>query len=96
MFTPKQLEYFESQAIPASLATLGKLATVIRQLQSGDALGNPLPDTTKENLETQSVAMFQSLVQAFAGLSQAITALQVGNSSLIDQIIPIKKNKEKL
>ncbi len=88
MFTPKHLEYFESQAIPRSVAALNTLAQVIHQLQGGDALGNPLPQATKENLETQGIVLFSSLAQAFAGLSQAIAALQVGDSSLIDQIIP--------
>ncbi len=88
MFTPKQLEYFESQAIPRSMAALSTLAQVIRQLQSGDALGNPLPQATKDNLEAQGVALFSTLTQAFAGLNLSIIALQEGNSLLIDGIIP--------
>ncbi len=88
MFTAQQLTYFESQAIPQSMAKLGQFAQVIRQLQGGDALGNPLPNVVKENLEAQGVLMFSKLAQAFAELSQSIATLRVGDSSLIDLIIP--------
>ncbi len=88
MVNAQQLTYFESQAIPQSMAKLGQFAQVIRQIQSGDALGNPLPDAVKDSLETQCTLNFMELANAFVGLSQAIATLRVGDSTLIDQIIP--------
>ena len=87
MFTTKQLEYFK-QAIQRTYVTLSKLSGTCQQELEGDALGNPLPDAAKENLEAQGSLMFTELANAFAGLSQAIAALRVGDSSLIDRIIP--------
>lgn len=87
MFTDPQLVYFHS-AVMRTYGTLSKLAGVTLQLKDGDAMGNPLPDAVKANLEAQAIVKFSELAQAFAGLSQAIAALQIGDSSLIDLIIP--------
>lgn len=104
MFTPQQLEYFESQAIQRAINTLSNMLQPVRELQ-GDILAT-VPDVVKElwvkqgkelseleqiirdEKEASYILMFTELAQAFAGLSQAIAALRIGDSSLIDQIIP--------
>ncbi len=88
MFTDQQLKYFKDIAIQRTYVTLSKLSGVCQQLLEGDAMGNQLPLEAKKTLEVQANAKFTKLAEAFAGLSQAIAALRIGDSSLIDQIIP--------
>ena len=88
MFTNAQLRYFKESAIQRTYVALSRLSGVCQQLLDGDAMGNPLPDGVKANLEVQAVIEFSKLAQAFAGLSQSIAALKVGDRSLIDKIIP--------
>ena len=87
MLTQAQLVYLHS-AIQRTYGNLSQLSGAILQLQNGDAMGNPLPASVKASLEAQGIAKFQEIAQAFAGMSQAIAALQVGDSSLINKIIP--------
>ena len=87
MLTQAQLVYLHS-AIQRTYGNLSQLSGAILQLQNGDAMGNPLPATVKDSLETQGIAKFQKIAQAFAAMSQAIIALKAGDHTLIDQIIP--------
>ena len=88
MFTNAQLEFFESRAIPRSMDTLSKLAAVIRQLQGGDALGNPLPPEVVARLEAQMAESCLSYTETIKTLANAIKVLYLtGNPKLLDDFI---------